>query len=78
MVPGRERRLILLAAFLKHQNGWVAHRLTRPATRWALLITRAHLKFDRVLNVSCVLLAHGLFSPKAQGDGLLARGLFGP
>jgi len=48
------------------------------ATRSVLLITRAHFNFDRVLNMSCVLLAHGLFSPKAQGDELPTRGLFGP
>ena len=78
MVLGRERRLILQAAFLKLQNGWVAHRLTSPATRWALLITRDHPNYDQVLNVLCVPLAHGLFNPQAQADGLLARGLFGP
>ena len=78
MVRDRERRLILSAAFLRLQNGWVARHLTSPATRWALLITREHLNYDQVLNVLCVLLAHGLFNPQAQGDGLLARGLFGP
>ena len=60
------------------RNGWVARRLTSPATRWALLITRDHPSYDHVLSALCVPLAHGLFNPPALVDTLLTRGLFGP